>query len=91
MHGINRQSIATIITGNETLDEPSSIEDQSQSLDWSVSYETTNEENDLVNPVSTRDLIYWAFQTARGMDYLASQKVFDRFNEKLIFLLQLCI
>jgi hypothetical protein len=91
-HDINRPSIRTIITQNETIDEPSPIEDQKQSLDWSVSYyETSNEENDSLNPVSTRDLIYWAFQTARGMDYLASQKVLDRFNEKLIFLLQLYV
>ena len=27
------------------------------------------------NPVSTRDLIYWSFQIARGMDYLVSKKV----------------
>jgi len=26
-------------------------------------------------PISTRDLISWAYQIARGMDYLASRKV----------------
>ena len=31
-----------------------------------------------MNPVSTRDLICWSFQIARGMDYLASKKV-DQF------------
>ncbi|CAH1182641.1 unnamed protein product [Phyllotreta striolata] len=28
-----------------------------------------------VNPISTKDLIAWAFQIARGMEYLASRKV----------------
>ena len=32
-------------------------------------------EEDANNPVSTRDLIFWAFQIARGMDYLDSKKV----------------
>jgi serine/threonine protein kinase len=27
------------------------------------------------NPVCTHDLLCWAFQVARGMDYLASRKV----------------
>ena len=29
--------------------------------------------------VSTRDLISWSFQIARGMDYLASKKVANRY------------
>jgi hypothetical protein len=29
----------------------------------------------LIRSVSTRDLISWSFQIARGMDYLASKKV----------------
>lgn len=29
-----------------------------------------------VKPISTSDLVAWSFQVARGMEYLASRKVF---------------
>jgi hypothetical protein len=32
-------------------------------------------DDELTGTVSTRDLIYWSFQIARAMDYLASKKV----------------
>ena len=44
---------------------------QQQQPDWSLRYEQGEE--DANNPVSTRDLIFWAFQIARGMDYLDSK------------------
>lgn len=34
--------------------------------------------------VTTRDLVCWAFQVARGMDYLASKKVCEIENEALV-------
>lgn len=44
--------------------------------DWSMKYETDHKMTDEeVLPVSTRDLIGWSFQIARGMDFLASKKV----------------
>ena len=50
---------------------------QQQQPDWSLRYEQGEE--DANNPVSTRDLIFWAFQIARGMDYLDSKKVVENF------------
>ena len=52
-------------------------EQQQQQPDWSMKYEAEvkDMEANALNPVSTRDLICWSFQIARGMDFLASKKV----------------
>ena len=51
-------------------------EDEPQSLpEWSINYRTDADEVDPIRPISTRDLISWSFQVARGMDYLVSKKV----------------
>ena len=61
-----------------STEELINIEDQQQQQpDWSLRYEQGEE--DANNPVSTRDLIFWAFQIARGMDYLDRKKVVDDF------------
>lgn len=51
--------------------------DENQQPDWSTTYQLTDDDEPLINPVSTRDLIFWVFQIARGMDYLASKKVYN--------------
>ena len=52
---------------------------QQEPPDWSMNYEADEQViEDAMNPVSTRYLICWSFQIARGMDYLASKKV-DQF------------
>lgn len=41
--------------------------------EWRSNYKGDYKDN--VNPISTKDLIAWSFQIARGMEYLASRKV----------------
>ena len=65
-------SPAPKITENEN-----EIEENQQQPDWSTTYQLTDDDEPLINPVSTRDLIFWVFQIARGMDYLASKKVYN--------------
>jgi len=44
--------------------------------DWSLNYQADADiQNAISNTFSTRDLISWSFQIARGMDYLVSKKV----------------
>lgn len=58
---------------------PSSIELENQEMppDWSLNYQADDyqEATATNNSFSTRDLISWSVQIARGMDYLASKKV----------------
>ena len=59
---------------------------QQQRPDWSINYEASNEqviETDELSPVSTRDLICWSFQIARGMDFLVSKKVIKPLNKNI--------
>ena len=44
-----------------------------QQPDWRSNYK--GDYKGFVNPISTRDLLCYAFQVARGMEYLASRKV----------------
>jgi len=57
---------------------PSSVElDNQQEMppDWSLNYQA-DVQDEVQHPfISTRDLISWSFQIARGMDYLVSKKV----------------
>ena len=47
--------------------------------DWSINYKADSKaSSSSSNKVSTLDLISWAFQVARGMEFLASQKVKSR-------------
>jgi hypothetical protein len=51
--------------------EPTDIQQKQQSY-WQYQQDP---DASLNRPISTRDLISWAYQIARGMDYLASRKV----------------
>ncbi|XP_046637865.1 vascular endothelial growth factor receptor 1-like isoform X1 [Daphnia pulicaria] len=51
--------------------EPTDIQQEQQSY-WQYQQDP---DASLNRPISTRDLISWAYQIARGMDYLASRKV----------------
>lgn len=68
-------------TGNDSEDnqfqKDESNGDQQQQPEWSINYKTNNENlnSEHISPLSTRELIYWSFQIARGMDYLSSKKV----------------
>ena len=47
-----------------------------QQPDWAINYQADSKApSDSAYKISTLDLISWSFQTARGMQYLASQKV----------------
>ncbi|XP_048480770.1 vascular endothelial growth factor receptor 1 isoform X3 [Plutella xylostella] len=43
--------------------------------EWRSNYESDYSEGRSPRPLCSRDLLCWAFQIARGMDYLASRKV----------------
>ena len=68
---------------NQEDEELVEIESESPKLpEWSINYqsnESSNDENSSISSntpsITTRDLISWAFQIARGMDYLASKNV----------------
>ncbi|XP_052126084.1 vascular endothelial growth factor receptor 1 [Frankliniella occidentalis] len=49
------------------------MSNNSHQPDWRSNYKGDYKGN--VNPISTRDLLCYAFQVARGMEYLASRKV----------------
>ena len=54
------------------------INDDQGPPDWSFNYkadEDMNHQKDNQNTFSTRDLVNWSHQIARGMDFLASKKV----------------
>ena len=58
------------------LYQPTSPEDiESQHPDWMINYRTNDEVDTNCLSISTRELICWSFQIARGMDYLVSKKV----------------
>ena len=63
-----------IIEGNHLQQKNEPAEDQQQPPEWSINYKT-DEANGQIISLSTRELIYWSFQIARGMDYLSSKKV----------------
>jgi len=63
-----------IIEGNQLQQQNEQAEDQQQPPEWSINYKT-DEANGQIISLSTRELIYWSFQIARGMDYLSSKKV----------------
>ena len=50
------------------------IKPNNQQQGWIWNYQADDEEENK-NSISTRDLIYWSVQIARGMDYLVSRKV----------------
>ena len=82
--GRNRKTLS-ISTGHQQQDdryfmvtvpnEEEQINDQGPP-DWSLNYQADADIQDAIsNTFSTRDLISWSLQIARGMDYLVSKKV----------------
>jgi len=81
---LKNEDIITVDTQQE-LEMIELDEDDGQHPEWTINYKnSTTEENSYVESniqadvqtiISTRDLISWSFQIARGMDYLASKKV----------------
>lgn len=49
------------------------MSNNSSQPEWQVNYKGDYRGD--VKPISTRELLTWAFQVARGMEYLASRKV----------------
>lgn len=43
--------------------------------EWRSNYETDYIDGRNPRPLTSRDLLAWAFQIARGMEYLANKKV----------------
>ena len=63
-----------LILPDEVEEEEINYDDQGPP-DWSLNYQAdADEETDSIS-FSTRDLINWSVQIARGMDYLVSKKV----------------
>jgi len=50
-------------------------EDNEDQVGLGCKYQADSEEESYNYSFSTRDIISWSFQVARGMDYLASKKV----------------
>ena len=70
-------SFSAITKASNQLSASDELINKQDQPEWSLRYEApTNEGEDEIHPVSTRDIINWAFQIARGMDYLSSKKVF---------------
>ena len=81
----NRKTIASIESNQEEIGLDF---DPQECPDWSMKYKAadqqTNDEvlmGDNVIFISTRDLICWSFQIARGMNFLASKKVLRYLNK----------
>lgn len=55
--------------------QPSASETGYVQPEWRSNYESDYSEGRSPRPLCSRDLLCWAFQIARGMDYLASRKV----------------
>jgi len=51
------------------------LDNQETPPEWSLNYQADVQEEAQRSSISTRDLISWSFQIARGMDYLVSKKV----------------
>ncbi|KAK9873019.1 hypothetical protein WA026_020752 [Henosepilachna vigintioctopunctata] len=60
-------------TEQMTGDEGMVLSNSSTQPEWRSNYRGDYKDN--VRPIATKDLIAWAFQVARGMEYLASRKV----------------
>ena len=69
----------TIVNNTELNQEEIGLDfDPDEYADWTMKYQTTIDEvlmGDDVGHISTRDLIFWSFQIARGSNFLASAKV----------------
>ena len=80
--GRNRKTLSSIAHQQDDRyfmvtvpNEEEQINDQGPP-DWSLNYQADADIQDAIsNTFSTRDLISWSLQIARGMDYLVSKKV----------------
>ncbi|XP_050295850.1 vascular endothelial growth factor receptor 1-like [Anthonomus grandis grandis] len=70
----SRRSTATSTTRLTSVGDDSVIlSNNSVEPEWRLNYK--GDYKDHVKPISTKDLVAWSFQVARGMEYLASRKV----------------
>ena len=72
---IQEEPVEIYADSRQTEDEIQRINQENQELpEWSTNYRSDAEA--MPNrSISTRDLVSWSFQVARGMDYLVSKKV----------------
>lgn len=69
---IGRESVSYRSTGVSRLIQD--IKPINQQQGWIWNYQADDEEENK-NAISTRDLLHWSIQIARGMNYLVSKKV----------------
>jgi hypothetical protein len=74
-HGGNIRGIQgnTVLMFTGDADECLLSNSSSEQPDWHVKYR--GDYKGITRPVCSHDLFCWAFQVARGMEYLASRKV----------------
>jgi len=71
---VDKYRIFFLITGFATGEQDDYVlSNNSIQPEWRSNYR--GDYKGTTNPVCTHDLLCWAFQVARGMDYLASRKV----------------
>ncbi|XP_014228085.1 vascular endothelial growth factor receptor kdr-like isoform X1 [Trichogramma pretiosum] len=68
------EDVAGIGGGNVNDGLVDSVGSQQQQPEWSTNYQGDYKERN-VKPICTQDLLLWAFQVARGMEYLCKRKV----------------
>jgi hypothetical protein len=70
---VDRNIILYIFVFTEGEQDECMLSNNSIQPEWRSNYRS--DYKGTTRPVCTRDLLCWAFQVARGMDYLASRKV----------------